>query len=74
MEDPKRLEEGSVHDQTVAVERPKATIMAEPTNDQTTKEICDQPNGGEKTMVKQKSKRVATLDAFRGLTIVVSTN
>ncbi|KAM0010663.1 putative heparan-alpha-glucosaminide N-acetyltransferase [Helianthus debilis subsp. tardiflorus] len=73
MEGPKRLEEGFGHAQiSMAGEKPKTT-MVELTDDQikTTTNETEQPNGGENPLLKKKSKRVATLDAFRGLTIVL---
>ncbi|KAL8255096.1 hypothetical protein R6Q59_033317 [Mikania micrantha] len=73
MEDPKKLEEGD-HAPVVARENPE-TMMVEVREDENkmiTKEY-DEPNGGDNPIlqVKKKSKRVATLDAFRGLTIVL---
>ncbi|KAL8246114.1 hypothetical protein R6Q59_007330 [Mikania micrantha] len=74
MEGPKRLEEGLGHAPIVARNEPEAT-MAKRKEDQsqmTTKEHdVHEPNDGEKPVLKQKSRRVATLDAFRGLTIVL---
>lgn len=71
MEDPKRLEEGSHHAPIVPGD-PKVTELKVDENKMITKEN-EEPNDGEKPiLVKEKSKRVATLDAFRGLTIVVS--
>ncbi|KAK9062726.1 hypothetical protein SSX86_019915 [Deinandra increscens subsp. villosa] len=63
MEDPKKLEEGPGHDPIVTEKEPKTTMV-----DQTEEESKMTTN---EPMMKQKSKRVATLDAFRGLTIVV---
>ncbi|KAJ0466727.1 putative heparan-alpha-glucosaminide N-acetyltransferase [Helianthus annuus] len=73
MEGPKRLEEGFGHAQiSMAGEKPKTT-MVELTDDQikTTTKENEQPNGGDNPLLTKKSKRVATLDAFRGLTIVL---
>ncbi|KAL8211486.1 hypothetical protein R6Q57_005923 [Mikania cordata] len=73
MEDPKKLEEGG-HAPIVARENPE-TVRAEVREDENkmaTKEY-DEPNVGDNPIlqVKKKSRRVATLDAFRGLTIVL---
>ncbi|XP_022007303.1 heparan-alpha-glucosaminide N-acetyltransferase [Helianthus annuus] len=73
MEGPKRLEEGFGRAPiSMAGEKPKTT-MVELTDDQikTTTKENEQPNGGDNPLLKKKSKRVATLDAFRGLTIVL---
>ncbi|KAK3043046.1 hypothetical protein RJ639_002614 [Escallonia herrerae] len=83
MEDPRRVEEGLGHTPLVkegdkdnnhgkkeakvedagSIEKQKEEKSA----------VSDQPEEGkeERPLIKQKSKRVATLDAFRGLTIVV---
>ncbi|KAL8246109.1 hypothetical protein R6Q59_007325 [Mikania micrantha] len=74
MEGPKRLEEGLGHTPIVARNEPEAIMvkLKEDQSQMTTKEHdVHEPNGGEKPVLKQKSKRVATLDAFRGLTIVL---
>lgn len=64
VEDPKKLEEGSHHEKPEAT----ATELSVDENKTTTND-----NGGENPiLLKKTSKRVATLDAFRGLTIVVS--
>lgn len=56
MEDPKKLEEG---------------FRDGNENEEEGKNILPD-TAGEQLVAKQKSKRVATLDAFRGLTIVVT--
>ncbi|XP_076949252.1 uncharacterized protein LOC143621833 [Bidens hawaiensis] len=63
MEDPKKLEEGSHHEKPEAT----ATELSADENKTTTND-----NGDENPiLLKKTSKRVATLDAFRGLTIVL---
>lgn len=59
MEDPKRLEEGLSHNN----EKNEVKLESRDHNE----------NEPEKQLPeKKKTKRVATLDAFRGLTVVVS--
>lgn len=74
MEDPKRMEEGYGHAVSVSREKPKP-IVEEKIEEESklATETQEETKGDEKPMlVKEKSKRIATLDAFRGLTIVVS--
>lgn len=70
MEDPKRLEEGSVNGTRLETEANGHRLKKDGEN------IGHDNNHGneqkaEQPGMKQKTKRVATLDAFRGLTIVV---
>ncbi|KAK9048932.1 hypothetical protein SSX86_032101 [Deinandra increscens subsp. villosa] len=68
MEDPKRAEEGSRDAPMVAAE---VEIRVDD-NKMTTKEHKGSPDGGQNpVLLNKKNKRVATLDAFRGLTIVL---
>ncbi|CAH1436021.1 unnamed protein product [Lactuca virosa] len=70
MEDPKRVEEGFGHGQISAEEKIEREDVKESSEMAT--EQHEETKGGEKPMlVKEKSKRIATLDAFRGLTIVL---
>ncbi|KAK1441063.1 hypothetical protein QVD17_06900 [Tagetes erecta] len=74
MEDPKRLEEGSHHAPIAPDEKHEATVteLRVDENKMITQEYEQELKGGENPiLVKEKSKRVATLDAFRGLTIVL---
>lgn len=61
MEDPKKLEEGFGKDHT----------LENAADDHINARDENESKAGEQPLVKQKTKRVATLDAFRGLTIVV---
>lgn len=71
MEDPRKLEEGfGTSTQFTSKDEDhhsKKDISNE--NEQKSMTTSDMPE--EQPLVKQKTKRVATLDAFRGLTIVV---
>ncbi|KAL5546098.1 hypothetical protein UlMin_005785 [Ulmus minor] len=83
MEDPKKLEEGYVNNNTTIKEEGQKTdkngggdvIEIDPPANDTRNgafdKSVDQKGEDEQPLVKQKSKRVATLDAFRGLTIVL---
>lgn len=62
-EDGKRMEEGLNAKDDDVLKKEETSNINEDVN-------IDHP--GTDTMVKQKTKRIATLDAFRGLTIVVS--
>lgn len=72
--DAKRLEEG-FGQTTVSVERKGGEIDAEhdkQDNGTLVEQNAEEKGEDQQLYVKQKSKRIATLDAFRGLTIVVS--
>ncbi|XP_024965847.1 heparan-alpha-glucosaminide N-acetyltransferase-like [Cynara cardunculus var. scolymus] len=73
MEDPKRMEEGFRQVPLVAGEKPEPPVeqREDIRNERkmVTTQQHEESNGGEKP--KEKSKRIATLDAFRGLTIVL---
>ncbi|PWA45906.1 hypothetical protein CTI12_AA513490 [Artemisia annua] len=69
MEDPNRLEEGIGHTPSVA-RKPELVEQREENSEMARKED-EATKGGESMLVKGKSKRIATLDAFRGLTIVL---
>jgi heparan-alpha-glucosaminide N-acetyltransferase len=85
MEDPKRMEEGLGHTALVAniddenihlSEKEGKTDGGDDNEKEERRVVHDhqaEREGDRQPVVKQKSKRVATLDAFRGLTIVVST-
>ena len=80
MEDPKKMEEGFHQVQVVVEEKPENALeQREEVRDETKMATAiqrdEESKGGEKPvlLIKEKSKRIATLDAFRGLTIVVCT-
>jgi heparan-alpha-glucosaminide N-acetyltransferase len=84
MEDPKRMEEGLGHTALVAniddenihlSEKEGKTDGGDDNEKEERRAVHDhlaKHEGDRQPVVTQKSKRVATLDAFRGLTIVVS--
>ncbi|KAF5803830.1 putative heparan-alpha-glucosaminide N-acetyltransferase [Helianthus annuus] len=72
MEDPKRLEEGSRHAPIRAGEKVEDTTELSVDKSERVTTEQNEPHGDENPiLLKKTSKRVATLDAFRGLTIVL---
>lgn len=81
MEDPKRLEEGfgpgafGSDDGDIPGKKAAGNIIHNLSKETEPKSITtsDQPEDQreQQPLIKQKTKRVATLDAFRGLTVVV---
>lgn len=78
MEHPKRLEEGLAHEtkdkNELFSEKVDKTNDRDVTNreKEDTSSVNQQKQQQQQPLVKQKAKRVATLDAFRGLTVAVS--
>ncbi|KAL4578648.1 hypothetical protein LXL04_014776 [Taraxacum kok-saghyz] len=70
MEDPKRVEEGFGHGQISPAEKVEREDMGE-RSEMTTEQHHQTKVVETPALVKEKSKRIATLDAFRGLTIVL---
>lgn len=74
MEDPRKLEEGfgnEDHQSKRAAGDMPHDISSENERKSMTTSNLPEEQREEQPLVKQKTKRVATLDAFRGLTIVV---
>lgn len=67
MEDPKKLEEGLGQ----LTSKDEGKIVAGDVAHDISTEADQKATSEEQPLPKQKTKRVATLDAFRGLTIVV---
>ncbi|KAK6147081.1 hypothetical protein DH2020_017993 [Rehmannia glutinosa] len=71
MEDPRKLEEGLATGKKLTSKDDDHQSTNDISNENEHKSIATSDQPEEQPLIKQKTKRVATLDAFRGLTIVL---